>query len=145
MKPKARNLGIPGTGPQEAPDLKDKYDPYYGTLPVRGRILTGTLIKKDVHRSGTVEITSKKYIPKYERYELRRKRIRVHNPASVNAGIGERVMCIETRPISKTKKFVIIKKFGQDTKFIEKKENVEIDQALHARQKATTIDKEKEE
>mgnify|MGYP001576164342 FL=1 len=75
----------------------------------RGRILIGKVIKKDVSKTATVSVEHTHFIRKYERYEKRLSRIRVHNPEEMNAQIGDMVRIQETRPISKTKNFMIIK------------------------------------
>ncbi len=58
----------------------------------------------------TVEWTRRHYIPKYERYEKRRTRVKAHNPDEIDAQVGDIVTIKETRPLSKTKNFIIIKK-----------------------------------
>tara|TARA_Y100000034_G_C6851085_1_gene386140 strand:+ start:1151 stop:1423 length:273 start_codon:yes stop_codon:yes gene_type:complete len=74
----------------------------------RGRILIGKIIKKDISKTATVQIEHTHFIKKYERQEKRRSKIRVHNPENINANIGDKVRIQETRPISKTKHFMII-------------------------------------
>ena len=74
----------------------------------RGRILIGKVIKKDVSKTATVSVEHTHFIKKYERYEKRLSKIRVHNPEEMNAQIGDLVRIQETRPISKTKNFMII-------------------------------------
>ena len=74
----------------------------------RGRILVGKVIKKDVSKTATVSVEHSHFIKKYERYEKRLSKIRVHNPEEMNAQIGDIVKIQETRPISKTKNFIII-------------------------------------
>ena len=88
---------------------EDKNCPFYGQINVKKANLVGTIIKKDANGSATIEWEYSRFVPKYERYEFRRSRVRVHNPASINAQIGERVLAARTRPISKTKHHVIIK------------------------------------
>ncbi len=78
-----------------------------GIIP-RGRILIGKVVKKDVSKTATVSVEHTHFIKKYERYEKRLSRIRVHNPEEMNAQIGDMVRIQETRPISKTKNFMII-------------------------------------
>ncbi len=87
----------------------DKNCPFYGELNVKKASLVGTIIKKDAHGTATIEWERSRFVPKYERFEFRRSRIRVHNPASINAQIGEKVLVARTRPIRKTKHHVIIK------------------------------------
>ncbi len=45
---------------------------------------------------------------RYERYEKRRTRVAAHNPPCINAKEGDKVVIAECRPLSRTKKFVII-------------------------------------
>lgn len=47
-------------------------------------------------------------VPKYERYELRRSRIHVHNPPCIDAKVGQSVLAARVRPLSKTKHHVIL-------------------------------------
>ena len=75
----------------------------------RGRILFGKVIKKDVSRTATVSVEHSHFIKKYERYEKRFSKIHVHNPEEMNAQVGNLVKIQETRPISKTKHFIITK------------------------------------
>ncbi len=105
-------LGVPT--PAKKADLvltSDKNCPFYGELNVKRANLVGTIIKKDAHGSATIEWIRSIFVPKYERFQYRRSRIRVHNPSSINAQIGEKVLVARTRPISKSKHHVIIKVF----------------------------------
>ncbi|MFH1682396.1 MAG: 30S ribosomal protein S17 [Candidatus Woesearchaeota archaeon] len=87
----------------------DKKCPFHGQLNVKKEIHTGIVIKRDANHSATIEWKRPYYVPKYERYEIRRSRLRVHNPACVDAQIGQEVVAAKTRPMSKTKNHVIIK------------------------------------
>ncbi len=82
--------------------------PFHGKICVKKELFKGKVVKKDVHRSATVEWFRSYYVPKYERYAIRRSRMRVHNPSCVNAGIGQDVLVVRTKPLSKTKHHVII-------------------------------------
>jgi small subunit ribosomal protein S17 len=86
----------------------DKNCPFHGNLKTRKRTFVGKIIKKDVHGTATIEWKRLFYIPKYERYEKRRTRVRVHNPKCINAKINDIVKVKECRPVSKTKHFVIV-------------------------------------
>ena len=86
----------------------DKHCPVHGSLSVRGRVLEGTVVSSKVPKSATIEFERIRIIPKYERYEKRKTKVRVHNPPCINAKEGDLVNAAECRPISKTKKFVII-------------------------------------
>jgi small subunit ribosomal protein S17 len=106
-------------------ECNDKKCPFHGTTRLRGLKLEGTIIKTDTHRSATFEKDRKFFIGKYERYEKRRTRLHVHNPSCVNAQKGDKVSIMECKPLSKTKKFVIIKVLGHDVLFKQKEEALE--------------------
>lgn len=89
-------------------ECTDQKCPFHGELNVKGEILTGKVVKRDINRSATIEWFRPYYVHKYERYELRKSRLRVHNPACINAEIGQEVVVAKTRPISKTKHHVVI-------------------------------------
>ena len=52
-------------------------------------------------------------VKKYERYERRRSKITVHKPDCITINVGDKVIVSECRPLSKTKRFVIIKKVNK--------------------------------
>ena len=87
----------------------DKNCPFHGKLRVRGRTFTGTVVSDKMTKTVTIEIVRKLYVPKYERYEKKKKKIHVHNPICINAVKDVKVKIMECKPLSKTKKFVIIK------------------------------------
>ena len=82
--------------------------PFHGQLNVKKELVQGFIVKKDVHHSATLEWKRIKNVPKYERYEIRKSRLRVHNPPCLDAQIGQEVLAAKTRPLSKTKHHVII-------------------------------------
>lgn len=90
----------------------DKKCPFHGEINVKPEFLRGKVIRKDINRSATIEWNRPYYVPKYERYEIRRSRIRTHNPGCINAGIGHEVLVAKTRPLSKTKNHVILQIIG---------------------------------
>lgn len=96
--------------PKRAYDSKyhDKKCPFTGNLAVKKEFLQGKVIKKDTNKSATIEWFHQFYVPKYERFEVRRSRLRVHNPPCIDAKVGQMVLVARTRPLSKTKNHVII-------------------------------------
>ena len=88
----------------------DRHCPFHSHLKLRGRTFEGTVIRKDPNKTAVIEWPRQFYLTKYERYESRRTRLKVHNPPCINAGIGSKVKVMECKPISKTKNFVIISK-----------------------------------
>lgn len=91
------------------------------TITTRGKVLVGKIISTKMKKTAIIEIKRNKYLKKYERYEKRRTRIKAHNSEDINAITGEIVKIKETRPISKTKKFMIIEKINKEKKETEKK------------------------
>jgi len=91
-----------------AKECTDKKCPFHGEVSVKLETLNGKVVKKDINHSATIEWFRSYYVPKYERYELRRSRLRVHNPACVDAKVGQEVLVAKTRPLSKTKHHVIL-------------------------------------
>lgn len=106
MKSKSRNVGLEVPLPKAV--CKDRHCPFHGVLKVRGKIFTGKVVKSSMHKTVTVEWPRLFYLPKYERFEKRRTRIKAHNPGCINATIGDEVKIMESKPISKTKNFVVI-------------------------------------
>ncbi len=86
----------------------DRKCPFHGDITVKKDTVQGQVIKKDINHSATIESYRLHHLPKYERHEVRRVRMRVHNPACLDAKIGAKVLAARTRPLSKTKNYVII-------------------------------------
>ena len=78
-----------------AKDCTDKKCPFHGEIAVKKEFFTGKIVKRDTNRSATIEWFRSVYIPKYERYEVRRSKMRVHNPPCVDAQIGEEVLAVD--------------------------------------------------
>lgn len=107
-KQKVRNIGIDVKPPEKI--CEDEKCPFHGTLPIRGKILEGTVVSAKAQKTAIIEINYLHYIPKYERYERRHSRIPAYNPECIAAKEGEKVKIAECRPVSKTKAFVVIEK-----------------------------------
>jgi small subunit ribosomal protein S17 len=103
--------------------------PVHGNISLRGRTFTGIVAGTNMTKTATVEWTYKLFIPKYERSETRKSKVHVHNPPCINAQVGDIVKIMETRPLSKTKNFVIIKKLRKERGFKEKLEEKEEEKA----------------
>jgi small subunit ribosomal protein S17 len=76
-------------------------------ISTRKRTFTGKVIRDKMSKTVTVEWEGQRYIPKYERYQKTRTRVKAHNPESINAKEGDVVKITETRPLSKTKNFIV--------------------------------------
>ncbi|MGV8162948.1 MAG: 30S ribosomal protein S17 [Candidatus Nanoarchaeia archaeon] len=97
-------------------------------ISTRGRTFTGIVISDKMNKTVTVEWERRRYIPKYERYQKRRTKVKAHNPITINAEKGDLVSIMETRPISKTKNFIVIeivKKHQEKAKTEDPKEKKE--------------------
>ncbi len=81
-------------------------------IRTRGRTFVGKIVSAKMRKTATLEFERVLYIQKYQRYERRRTRLKVHNPESINAKEGDQVRVMECRPLSKTKTFVIVEKIG---------------------------------
>ena len=106
---KTRNIGIPGIQPPER-TCDDPCCPYHGTLPVRGKILEGTIVSLKMKKTATVLHEYVVYVRKYERYERRRRKIHAHLPPCLDVKVGDKVVIGECRPLAKTVSFVILGK-----------------------------------
>lgn len=109
-------LGV--SAPKKAFDsaYHHKNCPFTGNLAVKKELLSGVVIKKDMNKSVTIEWNRSKYVPKYERYEVRRSRLRAHNPPCLDAQVGQKVLAARTRPLSKTKNHVILQIIDEEIK-----------------------------
>ena len=133
MKSATRNPSYANEAPQQK--CSDSNYPFHGRLNLRGRQLTGTVISTKMRKTSVIEFQRLHFLPKYERYEKRRTKLKVHSPECLNVKEGDIVRVVECRPLSKTKNFVIIRKFGHEKGFREK---------MEAREAAKVAEKEKE-
>ena len=105
----AAKTGLKGISAPET-ECNDKNCPFHGTLKLRGRMFKG-IVKSDKMQKGVVVEFERMYkIEKYERFAKSKTKMKAHNPDCIKAKEGDLVTIMETRPISKTKSFVVIKK-----------------------------------
>jgi small subunit ribosomal protein S17 len=109
--PRARDIGLDVRAPKTK--CEDRHCPFHGHLTVRGQILEGTLVSAAMQRTAVVERTLLHYVPKFERYEKRRRRYLAHAPPCLDVPVGHRVRIAETRPLSKTVSFCIVADLGE--------------------------------
>ena len=102
------SIGINVTLPKDT--CADNHCPFHSNLTVRGRTFTGIVVSRDANKTAIIEWARPFFLRKYERYEKRKTRLKVHNPPCINAALNDNVQVMECRPISKTKKFVIVTK-----------------------------------
>jgi len=109
--PRARDIGLDVRAPKARCD--DRHCPFHGRLPLRGQILEGTVVSTAMQRTAVVERVLLHYVPKYERYEKRRRRYLAHAPPCLGVPVGHRVRIAETRPLSKLVAFCIVADLGE--------------------------------
>ena len=70
------------------------------------RILKGKVVKNKNEKTVIVDVESTYIHKKYKKYLKKNKKYAVHDENNVSK-IGDKVQIIESRPISKTKRFVL--------------------------------------
>jgi len=106
VKQKIRNIGVEAKPPEEV--CNDIKCPWHGSLSIRGRILKGKVVSVKATKTVIVRWDYHRYMPKYERYERRHSKVAAYSPECINAKKGDMVRISECRPLSKTKRFVVI-------------------------------------
>ena len=106
VKGKTRNIGIDVKQPEK--ECQDEKCPFHGNTGIRGNIIQGKVVSTRAQKTAIVERHYQHYLRKYERYERRHSRIVAYNPECIGAKEGNTVTIAETRPLSKTKAFVVI-------------------------------------
>lgn len=109
-----KNIGIDVQMP--AKDCKDSKCPFHGSIKVHGRVIVGEVVSDKADKTVTIKRELRKFIKKYERYAIKTKKIKAHNPLCIDAKKGDIVTIMETRPLSKTKNFVVIEIQNKDNK-----------------------------
>lgn len=120
IKEKRKDTSVALKTPEQK--CSDETCPFHGSLSIRGRKFTGTVISTKMRKTCVVEFERMYFLKKYERYEKRRTKLKVHNPDCISAKDGDVVEIMECRPLSKTKNFVVINKLGREKGFKEKME-----------------------
>lgn len=139
----ARNIGAAVEIPKQlCTDIKC---PFHGKLSVRGRQFVGTIISAKMRKTSVIEFDRLQFLKKYERYEKRRTRLKVHNPECINAKEGSIVKVAECRPLSKTKNFVIVQELGAEKGFKEKMEAREAAKVTAKKEELKTEEQEHQE
>jgi len=107
-----RNVGLGFKTPKEAIDgtYIDKKCPFTGDVSIRGRILTGIVVKTKMMRTIVIRRDYLHYVRKYNRFEKRHKNISAHcSPCFRDIKVGDIVTVGECRPLSKTVRFNVLK------------------------------------
>ena len=105
-------IGLNATEPEEA--CSDENCPFHGSLSVRGQTLEGTVASTSMDKTVVVEREYDVFVPKYDRYMMRRSRVPAHLSPCLEIEEGDRVRIAETRPLSKTKSHVVVERLDTD-------------------------------
>ena len=140
-KTETRNMGIAVEMPKQS--CSDVKCPFHGKLSTRGRQFIGTVLSTKMRKTAIIEFGRLHYLKKYERYEKRRTKLKVHNPECINAKEGDLVKLMECRPLRKTKNFVIIQKLGVQKGFMGKMEARESAKIIAKKEEVVKTEEEK--
>ncbi|KYC44910.1 MAG: 30S ribosomal protein S17P [Candidatus Methanofastidiosum methylothiophilum] len=99
-------LGIDVKEPKKS--CNNEKCPFHGTLPVRGKLMEGKIVSDKMNKTVVVKKEFMAKLDKYERFEKRSTKVSAHIPDCINAKTGDNVKIMECRPLSKTKKFVVV-------------------------------------
>ena len=75
----------------------------------KGLILSGVVVSDKMQKTVVVKVDEKKRHPKYHKSYTISKRFKAHDENN-EYKVGDKVMIESTRPISKEKKFIVLKK-----------------------------------
>ncbi len=93
----------------EKTETEDKKCPFYGEVSIRGKLFEGIVVSDSMNRTVKVEWETMVKDTKFSRYLKKKTKVAAHNPDTISAKKGDKVMIAECRPLSKTKHFVVLK------------------------------------
>ena len=73
----------------------------------RRKVREGTVVSNKMDKTAVVAVVDRVRHAKYNKFVLRNKKLYAHDEAN-DAGVGDRVRVIETRPLSKTKRWRLV-------------------------------------
>jgi small subunit ribosomal protein S17 len=85
---------------------KSKKNTETNTPENKGKVLSGVVVSDKMKDTVVVSVSRYFKHPKYQKFMTVDKRFKVHDPGNTTK-VGDKVSIIETKPISKTKRFVI--------------------------------------
>jgi len=75
--------------------------------PIKRKIREGTVISNKMEKTVTVKVNRREQHPKFEKSVIRGKKYYAHNE-NFEVSVGSKVRIIETRPLSKLKRWRVI-------------------------------------
>ncbi|CCC82156.1 30S ribosomal protein S17 [Thermoproteus tenax] len=115
------NIGIPWIQPPSVA-CDDPECPWHGHLKIRPKTLEVVVESVRMHKAAVVIHEWVHYVPKYKRYERRRRKIHVRVPECIEVKPGDKVIIAETRPLAKTIAWVVIGKSEDVVNWTAKRE-----------------------
>ncbi|NWF96689.1 MAG: 30S ribosomal protein S17 [Candidatus Thorarchaeota archaeon] len=100
-------MGIPNISPPDK-TCEDPNCPFHGHLPVRGRMMEGTVTSTSMYKTITIQTDYFSLVRKYSRFERRRSKKQARVPDCLDVKVGDTVKVIECRPLSKTVSRVVV-------------------------------------
>lgn len=82
------------------------------TQDVKGRVREGVVLSDKMHKTAIVEVTRLVQHPKFKKIIRRKIKYAVHDEKN-EAKVGCKVEIVETRPISKTKRWRLVRVLAQ--------------------------------
>ena len=79
------------------------------------KVAVGVVTSDKMTSTVTVEWDRRRFVAKYQRYEKRKSKVKAHSPKELNVKKGDMVRIMETRPISKTKHFIVVEVMNNET------------------------------
>ena len=90
-------------------ECNDPKCPIHGSLKTRGAEIEGVVVSAKAKKTAIIEHAYSTFLNKYERSPRKNSRIPAYNPECLNAEVGDTVVIVETRKLSKTKAFAVTK------------------------------------
>lgn len=90
-------------------DCNDPKCPFHGEVPIRGKTFQGVVTSDSMDKTVKVKWENLIMDTKYSRYFKTTSKVAAHNPDCIKAKVGQKVLIGETRPLSKTKHFAVLK------------------------------------
>lgn len=83
---------------------------------IRGKrkVQTGTVVGDKMEKTVVVEVRSTVLHPQYKKFIRRRRLFKAHDEQNT-CKVGDRVEIVETRPMSKTKRWRVLRILGRST------------------------------
>ncbi len=90
-------------------ECNDRNCPMHGSLKVRGMVVTGKVVSTRMRKSVVVERDLFKPVSKYKRRAKTKSKLHAHLPECIKVNLGDEVEIGQTRKLSKTKGWVVLR------------------------------------